>query len=286
MRDFRDAKAMAQTLRHALKAKSVSLTHSECLELVAKTPGFHDWHVLAATLKAGRPPFPAPNSSSTSRRYSDVIPVGVIPVLPLRDLVLFPRMVAPLFVGRDISKRALESASDGGILVVTQRRAADDHPTANELHVVGVTARVIQSLALPDESLKLLVTGSKRAAVVRVIEGEFLAAEVAPIEERRGRTVDAFTLMRAVLDAYRNYLSSPPEAVIAPPHIPQAIVTLPPVSDPSTLAKISEPGMLADAVAPLLSIGIDKKQQILQTSDVVTRLEMILDLMKAGRDAM
>jgi uncharacterized protein len=142
MRDFRDAKAMAQTLRHALKAKSISLTHSECLELVAKTLGFHDWHVLAATLKAGRPPFPAPNSSSTSRRYSDVIPVGVIPVLPLRDLVLFPRMVAPLFVGRDMSKRALESASDGGILVLTQRRTADDHPTANVLHVVGVTARV------------------------------------------------------------------------------------------------------------------------------------------------
>jgi ATP-dependent Lon protease len=285
MRDFRDAKAMAQTLRHALKAKSVSLTHSECLELVAKTLGFHDWHVLAATIKAGRPPFPAPNSSLTSRPYSDVIPVGVIPVLPLRDLVLFPRMVAPLFVGRDMSKRALESASDGGILVLTQRRAADDHPTANELHVVGVTARVTKCLTMPDETLKLLVTGSKRAAVVRAIEGEFLAAEVAPIEERRGRTADAFTLMRAVLDAYRSSLSSPPQADIAPPHIPQAVVTLPPASDPGALAEIREPGMLADAVAPLLSIGVDNKQQILETGDVVTRLEMILELMKAGRPA-
>jgi uncharacterized protein len=282
-----------------LKAKSVSLTHSECLELVAKTLGFHDWHVLAAAIKAGQPPFPAPDSSSTTRRmfvrrgspghtsrpYSDVIPVGVIPVLPLRDLVLFPRMVAPLFVGRDISKRALEGASDGGVLVLTQRRAADDHPTADELHVVGVTARVIQCVTMPDGTLKLLVTGSKRAAVVRVIEGEFLAAELAPIEDRRGRTANAFTLTRAVLEAYRNSLSSPPQTVIAPPHIPQAVVTLPPASDPSTLAEISEPGMLADAVAPLLSIGIDKKQQILETSDVVTRLEKILELIKSGREA-
>jgi uncharacterized protein len=222
MRDFRDAKAMAQTLRHALKAKSVSLTHSECLELVAKTLGFHDWHVLAATIKSGRPPFPAPNSSLTSRRYSDVIPVGVIAVLPMRDLVLFPGTVAPLFVGRQMSMRALESASDGGILLLTQRRPADDDPTAGDLHVMGVTARVIKSLALPDGTLKLLVTGSKRAAVVRLIEGEFLAAEVAPIEERRRRTADALILMRTVLDAYRTYAnvnsSSPP--VIAPPHIP------------------------------------------------------------------
>jgi ATP-dependent Lon protease len=91
--------------------------------------------------------------------------------------------------------------------------------------------------------------------------------------------------MRAVLEAYRNSLSSPPQTVIAP-HIPQAVVTLPPASDPSRLAEISDPGMLADAVAPLLSIGIDKKQQILETSDAVTRLEKILELMKSGRDAM
>jgi ATP-dependent Lon protease len=280
MRDFRDAKAMAQTLRQALKAKSVSLSHSECLELVAKTLGFHDWHVLAAAIKAGPPPFPLPNSMRTGRPYSDVVPVGVIPVLPMRDLVLFPRMVAPLFVGRDLSKRALENASDGGVLVIAQRRSADDHPTAKDLHGVGVTARVTQSLTLPDETVKLLVTGSSRAAVVRVMEGEFLAAEVTPIEEHRARTADAFTLMRTVLDAYGGYaklnLSAP---AIAPLQIPRAIVT----NEPDELAEITDPGRLADAVAPLLSIGIDKKQQILETSDVVTRLETILDVLNAGR---
>jgi uncharacterized protein len=165
MRDFRDAKVMAQTLRQALKAKSVSLTYSECLELIAKTLGFQDWNLLAATIKSSQPTISTSKSWSTSLR-DDVIPVGVMPVLPMRDLVLFPRMVAPLFVGRDKSMRAVESAmaSGGGILALTQRRPADDHPTANDLHVVGITARVIQSLALPDGTLKLLVTGSKRAA--------------------------------------------------------------------------------------------------------------------------
>src|SRR5206468_12821855 len=122
---------------------------------------------LAATIKAGQSPFPLPNSMRVSRPYSDVMPVGVIPVLPLRDLVLFPRMVAPLFVGRDKSKRALETASDGGILVLTQKRAADDDPAANDLHLASVTARVIQSPKLPDAPLKLLVIGSKPAAEVR-----------------------------------------------------------------------------------------------------------------------
>ena len=191
-----------------------------------------------------------------------------------------------------------ESANDGGILVLTQRRSADDDPTANDLHVVGVTARVTNSLRLPDGTIKLLVTGSKRAAVVRVIEGEFLTAEVAPIEEGRRRTADAVTLMRAVVEAYQTYastiLSSSSQAVIAPPHIPQpviappyiprAVITQPPVSEPDKLADIREPGALADAVAPLLSIGITRKQQILETTDVVARLETILDLMKAGRD--
>jgi ATP-dependent Lon protease len=288
MRDYRDAKAMAQTLRHALKEKSVSLTHSECLELVAKALGFHDWHVLAATIKAGQPAFPLPNSTRTSRPFSDVIPAGVIPVVPMRDLVLFPRMVAPLFVGRDKSKRALESASDGGILLLTQRRAADDDPAAGDLHEVGVTARVIQSLKLPDETLKLLVTGCKRATVVRLIEGEFLSAEVAPVKQLRGRTADALTLMRRVLGAYRIYANANPpvpEAVIAPPHIPQSVVTRPPFSESDKLAAISEPGVLADTVAPLLSIGIAKKQQILEIADVVARLEAILQALKAGRDA-
>src|SRR5467141_3292353 len=111
MRDFRDAKAMAQTLREALKSKSVSLTHSESLELVAKTLGFHDWNVLSARIQSEHQP---PATKPTTAIPESTLPLALggagLPTLPLRDIVLFPQMIAPLFVGRDASKRAVERA--------------------------------------------------------------------------------------------------------------------------------------------------------------------------------
>src|SRR5262249_49964003 len=104
MRDFRDAKAMAQTLRVALKAKSVSLTHSKSLELVAKLLGFHDWNVLSARIASEHRPVSAPIALP-------LISVGArLPTVPLRDFVVFPKMVVPLLMGREASKRAVEHA--------------------------------------------------------------------------------------------------------------------------------------------------------------------------------
>jgi ATP-dependent Lon protease len=107
MRDFRDAKTMAQTLRQALKAKSVSLTHSESLELVARTFGFPDWNFLAAKIQASEPaagqPVPATVPAATSTG-------SIVPIIPMRDLVLFPQMVMPVFVGRERTRRAVERA--------------------------------------------------------------------------------------------------------------------------------------------------------------------------------
>ncbi len=129
MRDFRDAKAMAQTLREALKTKSVSLTHAESLELVAKTLGFHDWNVLSARIQ-----------SEHKRPAIEVVrpPIAAgerLPTMPLRDLVLFPKMTVPLLAGREGSIRAVERAMAGDqrVLVVTQRRAADDNPSPQDL---------------------------------------------------------------------------------------------------------------------------------------------------------
>ncbi len=139
MRDFRDAKAMAQTLREALKPKSVSLTHSESLELVAKMLGFHDWNVLSAHIQVN------PEKDRTRT------PVGIdLPIVPCRDIVLFPNMGTPLFVGRDSTKRALECAMAGDrrVLAVTQRRAGDDDPDPSALYGVGVIATVID--LIPD----------------------------------------------------------------------------------------------------------------------------------------
>ena len=275
MRDFRDAKAMAHTLREALKAKSVSLTHSESLELVAKALGFPDWNFLAAKIQHSQPAS-APSEAPVPDAGSAAAPAGaVVPIVPMRDLVLFPQMIAPIFVGRDKTKRAIERAlaTDRRILVLTQRRSADDDPAPDALYSVGVTAGVVNCVTLADATLKLVVSGLERAAIVRPIEEEFLAAEIAPCEESRGETVEAVALSGAVADAYRVYANLDYTAVPKPI---QARLRLP---------NIKAPGLLADSVAPLLSVGIDQRQRLLESCDVVTRLEKILELLRAGQQA-
>ena len=256
MRDFRDAKAMAHTLREALKEKSVSLTHGESLELVAKTLGFRDWNELAGKIRAGKPTIGSSGSVTITPRTSSA---GVVhPIIPLRDMVLFPQMVRPIFVGRAKTARAIGSAlaTKSSVLVVTQRRAAEDAPGRDDLFSVGVTANVVNCQKLPDDTLKLFVAGLQRGAIVRMVDEEYAAAEVAPIEERRGLSAEAATLSRAVIDAWPTLFRQPPT---------------------------EDPGALADSVGSLLAIEIEKKQQILEAADVVARLEMVLDLMKAGR---
>ena len=267
MRDFRDAKAMAQTLREALNVKSVSLTHSESLELVAKILGFRDWHVLAAKIQANHPTATEPDISAHDAGTG-------IPIFPMRDLVLFPQMITPIFVGRDKTRRAVECAMAGDhrVLVVAQRRGAENDPnTLESLYQVGVTASVINRQTQVDGVLKVSVSGLRRTAIVRLVDDEFLSAEVAPIEERRGQSQEAATLSRAILNAYQAYANVD-------------FSSLPPGAEGRfRLPSIGDPGLLADTVAPLLSIGIEQKQQLLETSDVVTRLETILDLMNASR---
>jgi uncharacterized protein len=274
MRDFRDAKAMAQTLREALNAKSVSLTHSESQELIAKILGFRDWNVLAARIQAGQPNAPESGTPAPATVPASISAGAGIPIFPMRDLVLFPQMITPIFVGRDKTRRAVERAMAGDrrVLVVAQRRGADDDPdTLESLYPVGVTASVISRQTQVDGVLKVAVSGLQRTAIVRLINDGFLAAEVATIEETRGQSAEADALSRVVLDAYQIYADVD-------------FSSLPPGSKARFgLPSIGDPSLLADTVAPLLSIGIEKKQQLLETSDVVTRLKTILDLMNAGR---
>ena len=261
MRDFRDAKVMAQTLREALKAKSVSVTHSESLELVARTLGFPDWNFLAAKIHASHP---VPSAPATVRSAPSA---GIqIPILALRDLVLFPGMVTPIFVGREKTKRAIAraTASDGRILVLTQRRPADDDPALDALYQVGVTANVIHQTTLLDGTFKLFVSGIVRTTVIGSVQEDFLAAAVAPVEDSRGQTSEAFALAGAVLEAYQTWAKV--DFTILP-HGP------------------GDPGALADAIAPLLSVEIEQRQKILETIDVVARLEAVREGMKAGQQA-
>jgi ATP-dependent Lon protease len=267
MRDFRDAKAMAHSLREALKAKSVSLTHSESLELVARTLGLPDWNHLAARIESSLPPLMPAGATNP-------VTAG-IPIVPMRDLVVFPQMVAPIFVGREKTRRAIERAlaTDRRVFVVTQRRSGDDDPQLDALHPVGVTAALINRVVMTDGTLKLAISGLERAAVGKAVADEFLAAEIAPIEESNGQTDKAVLLSRLVLDAYRMFANVDYSHV--PPQL-QARLHLPDIGDPS---------LLADTVAPLLPVSIEQRQQLLETSDVTARLEAILDLIRAAQKA-
>jgi uncharacterized protein len=268
MRDFRDAKAMAHSLREALKAKSVSLTRSESLELVARTLGLPDWNHLAARIQSSQ--------SEPASSIAVTVPAGAgIPIVPMRDLVVFPQMVAPIFVGREKTRRAIERAlaTDRRVLVLTQRRSADDDPPVDALYAVGVTAAVINCVTLTDGTLKLAISGLERAAVGKAIAEEFLAAEIAPIEESNGQTDKAVLLSRLVLDAYRMFANVDYSHV--PPQI-QARLHLPDIGDPS---------LLADTVAPLLPVSIEQRQQLLETPDVIARLDAIFDLIKGAQKA-
>ena len=194
--------------------------------------------------------------------------VQILPVLPLRDIVVFPHMVVPLFVGREKSVRALEEVmrGDKSILLATQKNSADDEPDPDAIYDVGVVASVLQLLKLPDGTVKVLVEGKRRAAVLRfTATSSYFEAEIAGLDEDGEDTPEAEALSRAVAEQFENYVKLnkkiPPEALAA---IPQ----------------ITEPGKLADSIAAHLSVKIGEKQQLLEIFNVAKRLEKVFGLME------
>ncbi|MFH1518089.1 MAG: endopeptidase La [Pseudomonadota bacterium] len=191
-----------------------------------------------------------------------------LPVLPLRDIVVFPDMVAPLFVGRDKSVRALEMIDEGDneIMLVAQRDAAIDDPGIGDVHEIGTVATILQLLKLPDGTVKVLVEGQTRARLKTLHDrGDYFEAEVETIPEAESDGGDVQALMRAVQEQFENYVKLnrkiPPESV-------------------STIGQLTEPGKLADAVASQLSVKISDKQELLELSDIKDRLEKVFALME------
>jgi ATP-dependent Lon protease len=191
-----------------------------------------------------------------------------LPVLPLRDIVVFPHLVVPLFVGRDKSVRALEEVMrhDKQILLATQKNSDDNDPEPDAIYDVGVIATVLQLLKLPDGTVKVLVEGKSRAALVRFTDQtDFYEAEAIDIVEEDGEPHEAEALSRAVAEQFENYVKLnkkiPPEALAS---IPQ----------------ITDPGKLADSIATHLSVKITDKQQLLELFDVSKRLEKVFALME------
>jgi ATP-dependent Lon protease len=191
-----------------------------------------------------------------------------IPVLPLRDIVVFPHMVVPLFVGRDKSVRALEEVMrrDKHILLATQKNSTDDDPAPDAIYNVGVIATVLQLLKLPDGTVKVLVEGKARAQIAGFVRTEgFYEAAFAPVDEDEGENAETEALSRAVVEQFDNYVKLNKKVP------PEALASIPTITDPAKLA---------DSIAAHLSVKISDKQELLETPSVARRLEKVLGLME------
>ncbi len=196
-----------------------------------------------------------------------------LPVLPLRDVVVFPHMVIPLFVGRDKSMQALERAmeADKRILLVAQKSAETDDPTAADLYTVGTLAQVLQLLKLPDGTIKVLVEGLARVAVDRIREqdGALQGAgtELESDEAREPREIEA--IARSLMSLFEQYVKTNRKL---PPELLQ------------TLNGIEEPSRLADTIAAHIGVRLADKQKLLETLQVGDRLEMLVGLVDGEID--
>ncbi|MEJ7926685.1 endopeptidase La [Sphingobium sp. AN641] len=190
------------------------------------------------------------------------------PLLPLRDIVVFPQMIVPLFVGRDKSVAALETAMerDKDIFLVSQLDPAEDDPVRDSLYDTGVVATVLQLLKLPDGTVRVLVEGKQRAQLIDVQVGEtHLSAQVAPIDDVVAEGPEAQALMRSVAEQFENYAKLNKKL---------------PAETPVQLREIEDAGRLADAVAANINVKVADKQALLVEIDPVKRLEMVFAFME------
>jgi ATP-dependent Lon protease len=195
-----------------------------------------------------------------------------LPLLPLRDVVIFPHMVIPLFVGRPKSIKALESAMEAErrIMLVAQKAAAKDEPQVSDMFEVGCISTILQMLKLPDGTVKVLVEGQQRALVNQIVEGEsHFTANVTPVEppadsdaKQRNQASEIEALRRAVMQQFDQYVKLNKK-------IPPEILT--------SIASIDDPGRLADTIAAHLPLKLDSKQVVLSLSSVKERLENLFE---------
>src|SRR5271155_5628024 len=192
------------------------------------------------------------------------------PVLPLRDIVVFPHMIVPLFVGREKSVRALEEVmnEEKQILLLTQKNAAEDDPTAEGLHTIGTLATVLQLLKLPDQTVRVLVEGKSRAQVTGFVpRTDFFQATIEKIADKGGEAKETEALVRTVKANFESYIKLNKKV---------------PAETLASLAQIDDAAKLADTVASHLSVKISDRQQLLETLSTVERLERVLALIVGG----
>jgi ATP-dependent Lon protease len=192
----------------------------------------------------------------------------VYPVLPLRDIVVFPGMIVPLFVGREKSVKALEEVmkDDKQILLIAQKNASQDDPGPDDIYTIGTLGTVLQLLKLPDDTVKVLVEGGRRVKIVGYTgKSEFFEANAVDMEEAAAESSELQAAARTVVSEFENYVKLnkkvPPEVVVS-------------------INKIEEPAKLADTISAHLALKVAEKQQLLELDSVSKRLERILGLME------
>ncbi len=191
-----------------------------------------------------------------------------LPVLPLRDIVVFPHMIVPLFVGREKSVSALEYVMQNGkeVMLLTQKSPSEDDPAAEDLYQTGVIGTILQLLKLPDGTVKVLVEGAKRAQISKFVENEnFLEAHVEAMEDDTEVTEELEALARAVVTQFEQYVKLnkkiPPEVIVS-------------------VNQIETPDKMADTIASHMALKIEEKQELLEIKTVTERLEKIFSYME------
>ncbi|WP_373097494.1 LON peptidase substrate-binding domain-containing protein, partial [Zhongshania sp.] len=195
-----------------------------------------------------------------------------LPLLPLRDVVVYPHMVIPLFVGRDKSIRALELAmgSNKEIVLAAQRNPDLDEPGTDDLYDIGTVANILQLLKLPDGTVKVLVEGSYRAVLNAVTaEEDYFSAEIDVLEENKIGEEESEVMLRSAISQFEKYINLSKK-------IPAEVLT--------SLSGIDDPGRLADTIAAHMNMALEQKQAVLEMVDERERLEHLMGLMESEID--
>ncbi len=192
------------------------------------------------------------------------------PVLPLRDIVVYPKMIVPLFVGREKSVNAIQSVAeeDGNIILLTQKEASVDEPQADDLYHIGTLGNILQMLRLPDGTVKVLIEGMERVKVVKFGKNkDFMEAEAEVLpEEEVSNSLELEALVRAVLSQFEEYVKlsrkTPPEVLVS-------------------VNQLKDYAKMADTIAAHLSLKIEDKQALLEGKTLADRFEKILEFMNS-----
>lgn len=195
-------------------------------------------------------------------------PKGILPLIPLRDIIIFPHMVVPLFVGRERSIKALEYAmeNDKSIMLAAQRSATVDNPSEEEIHGIGTVGTILQMLKLSDGTVKVLVEGKRRAKILEfVAQSETFMVKIDELPDLSQKNIETEALVRSAVKSFEAYVK-------LNKRIPQDILT--------STSSIEDCGRLADTIATHLTIRVEEKQELLEINDPVERLERVYTLME------